>query len=64
MQMYELFSIKGEMWFCKGNYYYTLEQVQRIIVEKLRAEPERAQDFLDEFIPCDKPKYKKDNARK
>jgi hypothetical protein len=58
MQMHELFNMKGELWFCRGKYHYTLAQVQRIIIEKLRADPERAQDFLDEFIPCEKPKYK------
>ncbi|AIF83008.1 hypothetical protein NTE_00932 [Candidatus Nitrososphaera evergladensis SR1] len=59
MELHELFGLKGDdVWFRKGDYFYTLEQVQKIIREVLRTEPERAQRILDKFVPSDKPVYK------
>jgi len=38
MHLYELFAIKGDIWFCRVGRYYSLEQLQRITVEKRRIE--------------------------
>jgi hypothetical protein len=57
MELHELFNLKGEVWFRKGDYFYTLEQVQKIVREVLRTEPMRAQRILDEFAPSEKPAY-------
>ena len=58
MELHELFDLKGDVCFRKGDYFYTLEQVQKIVREVLRTEPERAQRILDDFSPSGKPAYK------
>jgi hypothetical protein len=58
MELHELFDLRGDVWFRKGDYFYTLEQVQKIVREVLRTEPERAQRILDDFSPSGKPAYK------
>lgn len=58
MELHELFNLKGEVWFRKGDYFYTLEQVQMIVREVLRTKPMRAQRILDEFVSSEKPAYK------
>lgn len=59
MQLHELFSATGEIWFKKGNYYYTLGQVQIIMRDTVRAQPENANKIFQEFEICkNPPKYK------
>jgi hypothetical protein len=57
MQLHELFSLDGNVWFKKGNYYYTLGQVQTIMRDVLRAQPENAERILQDFKRSDKPNY-------
>jgi hypothetical protein len=56
--------MKGVAWFKKGDYYYTLEEVQRLMRDVLRAQPENAQAILDGFIRVDKPRGKAKRFRK
>lgn len=53
MQLYELFSLEGTVWFKKGGYYYTLEQVIRR--EVIRAQPQNAENIFQEFKECSNP---------
>lgn len=55
MEVHELFNLKGDIWFKKGDYYYNLEQVQTIMREVLRAQPQNAQSILDTFVQTRKP---------
>lgn len=55
MELHELFNLQGEAWFKKGDKYYSAKQMQKIMREVLRVEPERAQEFFDEFKPSKKP---------
>lgn len=55
MELHELFNIEGEVWFKKGGNYYSAKQVQKIMREVLRVEPEHAQEFFDEFKVSKKP---------
>ncbi|MEO9296264.1 MAG: hypothetical protein ABI347_11795 [Nitrososphaera sp.] len=55
MQLYELFSLQGTVWFKKGSYYYTLEQVQMIMREVIRVQPQNAESIFQEFRQCSKP---------
>lgn len=57
MQLHELFSLDENVWFKKGNYYYTSGQVQTIMREVLRAQPENAEKILQDFKQSDKPDY-------
>lgn len=50
--------MKGVVWFKKGDYYYTLEQVQRLMRDVLRAQPENAQTIFDGFVRVNKPRGK------
>ena len=43
------------MWFKKGGYYYTLEQVQVIMREVIRAQPQNAENIFQEFKECSNP---------
>lgn len=56
MELRELFSLKGDVWFKNGDYYYTLEQVQRLMRDVLRAQPENAQAIFDGFVRVKKPR--------
>lgn len=56
MEVHELFSLKGDIWFKKGDYYYNLDQVQTIMREVLRAQPQNAQKILDSFTRVEKPR--------
>jgi hypothetical protein len=58
LELHELFDLKGDLWFRKGDYFYNLEQVQKIVREMLRTEPGRAQRLLNDFSPSDRPTYK------
>lgn len=56
VKLHELFSLSGDdMWFCRGGHFYSVEQVQKIMREVLHVEPAHAQEFFDEFEPCDRP---------
>jgi hypothetical protein len=55
MKLHELFSATGEIWFKKGNYYYTLGQVQTIMRDTVRAQPENADRIFQEFKVCKNP---------
>lgn len=55
MQLHELFSITDEIWFKKGSYYYTLGQVQTIMRDTVRAQPEKAERIFREFNICQNP---------
>lgn len=55
MELHELFNLKGETWFKKGDKYYSAKQMQRIMREVLRVEPEHAQEFFDEFKVSKRP---------
>jgi hypothetical protein len=58
MQLHELFSATGEIWFKKGSYYYTLGQVQTIMRDAIRTQPENAETIFQGFHICqDPPKY-------
>ena len=50
--------MKGVVWFKKGDYYYTLEQVQRLMRDVLRAQPENAQAIFNGFVRVNKPRGK------
>ena len=56
MELHELFSLEGDIWFKKGDYYYNLGQVQTIMREVLRTQPGNAQSILDGFIQTEKHK--------
>lgn len=61
LRLHELFSTTGEIWFKKGNYYYTLGQVQTIMRDTVRAQPENAERIFQEFQICqDPPRYHKE----
>lgn len=55
MDVHELFNLKGDIWFKKGEYYYNLKQVQTIMREVLRAQPQNAQKILDSFVRIERP---------
>lgn len=54
VEVHELFNLKGDIWFKKGDYYYSLDQVQTIMREVLRAQPQNAQKILDSFTRAEK----------
>ena len=54
VEVHELFNLKGDLWFKKGDYYYNLDQVQTIMREVLRAQPQNAQKILDSFASVEK----------
>jgi hypothetical protein len=54
VEVHELFNLKGDIWFKKGDYYYNLDQVQTIMREVLRAQPQNAQKILDSFVRTEK----------
>jgi hypothetical protein len=57
MELHELFNLKGEVWFKKEDKYYSAKQMQNIMREILRVEPERAQAFFDEYKVSKKPAH-------
>jgi hypothetical protein len=56
MELHELFNLKEEVWFRKGDKYYSAKQMQKIMREVLHSEPEHAQEFFDGFKVTKKPK--------
>jgi hypothetical protein len=61
MQLHELFSATGEIWFKRNNYYYTLSQIQLIMRDVIRVQPNNADKIFHEFKICkNPPRYDKD----
>ena len=58
MELHDLFSMEGETWFKKGDKYYSAKQMQKIMREVLRVDPEHAQEFFDGFKPSKKPSFR------
>jgi hypothetical protein len=54
VEVHELFNLKGDVWFRKDDYYYNLDQVQTIMREVIRAQPQNAQKILDSFVRVEK----------
>lgn len=54
VEVHELFNLKGDIWFKKDDYYYSLDQVQTIMREVLRAQPHNAQKILGGFERVEK----------
>lgn len=55
MELHNLFSLESEAWFKKGDKYYSAKQMQKIMREVLRVDPEHAQEFFDGFKQSKKP---------
>lgn len=57
MKLYDLYALTGDVWFKKGSYFYTLGQVQTIMREVLRTQPENAEKIFMNFKLSKKPGY-------
>jgi hypothetical protein len=55
MQLHELFSATGEVWFKRDNHYYSLIQVQTIMRDTMRTQPKNAAKIFQRFQICKNP---------